>query len=253
MQLEQFVAAMEAIAPPELAEEYDNVGLLVGPDHTNIRRVLVALDCSLAVAKEAAEMQADLVLTHHPQFFAPVQRILPDDPQTAAVYALIRNGIGLYAAHTNLDAATGGVNDILAARLGLTHVASFGDGLGRIGTLPAAIPLGEFAAQTAGALNARVSFCGNGQRSIHRAAVVGGAGASLIADAKAAGADVLVTGEAKHHEGHAADVLDLPMIVAGHYETEKVILEPLIARLQSVSDDVQYKIALADMSPFAQL
>ena len=75
----------------------------------------------------------------------------------------------------------------------------------------------------------------------------------MLADAKNAGADVLVTGEAKHHEGHAADVLDFPMILAGHYETEKVVLEPLIARLQSVSDDVQYKIALADMSPFVQL
>ncbi len=253
MQLQDLICAMERIAPPELAAPGDNVGLLIGPDHTQIRRVLVALDCSLTVAKEAVKVRADLVLTHHPQFFRPIQRILPNDPQTAAAYLLVRNGIGLYTAHTNLDAVPGGVNDALAARLGLTCVEPFGDGMGRVGMLEQAAPLHEFAAQAGGALGAHAVYCGAPDVRIKRVAVLGGAGADTLADARAAGADVLVTGEARHHEGFVSDVLEMPMIVAGHYETEKVVLEPLIARLQSVSDDVQYQLARADASPFAQL
>ena len=253
MQLKEFICAMEQIAPPELAMQGDNVGLLIGPEHALVRRVLVALDCSVAVAREAVALGADLVLTHHPQFFHPIQRFLPDDPQTAAAYILVRNGIGLYAAHTNLDTASGGVNDALAACLGLTCVAPFGDGMGRIGVLTRPVALKTFAGQVAAELSARVCCCGDLDTRVERVAVLGGAGADAVTDAKTAGADVLVTGEARHHEGFYAQVLQLPMLVAGHYETEKVVLEPLIARLQSVSDDVQYNLSRADASPFAQL
>lgn len=253
MQLKDFIAAMERIAPPELAMPGDNVGLLVGPDHTEIRRVLVALDCSVAVAREAVACKADLVLTHHPLFFHPIQRFLPDDPETASAYVLARNGVGLYAAHTNLDTAVGGVNDALSAKLGLTCVVPFGDGMGRIGALSRETTLGAFAQQAGKLLHARISLCGDAGATIKRVAVLGGAGADALSDAKAAGADVLVTGEAKHHMGYVPEVVGIPMIVAGHYETEKVVLEPLIARLQSVADDVQYQLACSDASPFVQV
>lgn len=253
MLLKEFILAMERIAPPELAMEGDNIGLLIGTERTQIHRVLVALDCSPAVAREAVEWGADLVLTHHPQFFHPIQRILPDDPQTAAAYVLVRNGVGLYAAHTNLDAAQGGVNDALAARLQLTCVVPFGDGMGRIGTLMREMPLHAFAMQAGKALGGPVTCCGARDVPVKRVAVLGGAGADALAEAKDAGADVFLTGEAKHHEGYFSEVLSIPMLVAGHYETEKVVLAPLIARLQAVSDDVQYQLARADASPFVQL
>lgn len=253
MHIKDFVAAMERIAPPELALPWDNVGLLIGPDHERILRVLVALDCSLAVAREAVERGADLVLTHHPLFFEPVRRILPDDPQTAAAYVLVRNGIGMYAAHTNLDAAAGGVNDALCARLGLTDTEPFGDGMGRIGSLAQATTLARLAARTGDALGARTAYCGEADARIKRVAVLGGAGADALGQARAAGAEVLITGEIKHHMGYAPEALGVAMIAAGHYETEKVVLEPLIAGLQSVSDDVQYLLAQTDRSPFVQV
>lgn len=254
MLLNDFIRNMERIAPPELAMPGDNIGLLIGPDHTDIRRVLVALDCSVAVAREAVQRGADLVLTHHPQFFRPIQRFLPDEPQTASAYLLVRNGIGQYAAHTNLDAAPGGVNDALSARLGLSCVVPFGSGMGRVGTLPHAVSLHEFVRHAKIALHAEIACCGAQEgMTVKRVAVLGGAGADTLADAKAAGADVLVTGEARHHEAYFAETLGTPLLVAGHYETEMVVLEPLIARLQSVSDDVQYYLARADASPFAQV
>ena len=114
MHISNFTEKMQQIAPRELKMDYDNVGLLIGPEKQEIRRVLVALDCTSVTAKEAIEWGADLMLTHHPVFFRGTKRIAPDDPATAGAYMLIRHGIGLFAAHTNLDAAEDGVNDALA-------------------------------------------------------------------------------------------------------------------------------------------
>ena len=121
MKLNDFINVMDGIAPRELAMDWDNPGLLIGTEKQDIKKVLVALDCSMATAKEAVEWGADLMLTHHPVFFRAVKRILPDDPETAAPYILLRNGIGLFAAHTNLDAADGGVNDCLAGVFSLEN------------------------------------------------------------------------------------------------------------------------------------
>ena len=103
MKLSDFIAAMDNFAPRETALSFDNVGLLIGTERKEINRVLVALDCTLDVAREAAQKDCDLVLTHHPLLFNAVKRILPDDAVTAPVFCLIRNDIGLFAAHTNLD------------------------------------------------------------------------------------------------------------------------------------------------------
>ena len=93
MLLNDFIDIMNKLAPQETALGFDNVGLIIGTDRKQIKRVLVALDCTLAVALEAVEIGADLVLTHHPLLFSAVKRISPECPQTAAVYTLIRNGI----------------------------------------------------------------------------------------------------------------------------------------------------------------
>ena len=96
MELKAFIETMNRLAHPETALSFDNCGLVVGTERTEIKKVLVALDCTVYVADEAAAIGADLVLTHHPLLFGAVKRIMPDDPDTAAVYKLIRNGIGLF-------------------------------------------------------------------------------------------------------------------------------------------------------------
>ena len=145
MKLNAFCEMMESIAPKELSLSFDNVGLLIGPDHDEIKKVLVALDLTVPVAQEAIDGGYDLVLTHHPIFWDPVRSILPDCSETAAAYLLIRHGIGHFAAHTNLDACTGGVNDVLAGLLSLENVRPLPpENLGRIGTLSATISFGSF-------------------------------------------------------------------------------------------------------------
>ena len=240
MNRKDFTEMLEMIAPKELALSYDNVGLLIGTDR-EIRKVLVALDCTIAVAREAVDIGADLVLTHHPLFFHGVNRILPDDPETAAAYLLIRNRIGLYAAHTNLDAADGGVNDALAETLGVSNCRPLcEDGIGRVGVLQKPMPLRDFVQLCNASLHTTVRFFGDPDRMVQTVGLIGGAGGGNVDDAARCGCDVYVTGEMKHHEVLRAEFYHLPCVVAGHYETEVVVLKKWISRLQNAENDVQY-------------
>ncbi len=249
MKLNDFINLLRETAPQELAFDYDNVGLLIGTNRTEITKVLVALDLTVQTAKEAIEYGADLVLTHHPIFFSPIQRILPDDSETAAAYMLIQAGIAHFAMHTNLDKAEGGVNDALANRLGLVDVVPLPpENLGRIGTLKSPISLLELARKVQTELKTTVRFSGDDNAVINKVAVIGGSGGSEYADAFYAGADVLITGEVKHNHALSARYIGLNLIEAGHYETEKVVLEPLIKHLQTHSNDVQYKLTLSEGS-----
>lgn len=253
MKIHEFIAAMERIAPKELALEFDNPGLLIEPDHAEISRVLVALDCTKAVADEAAAWGADLVLTHHPLFFHPVQRLSYSDPATAAACVLVRNGIGLFAAHTNLDAAHGGVNDTLCALLGIHEAIPFDEGVGRVGLLKQPETLEQFAKRAETVFHARVAVSGAPEKVVSRVAVMGGSGGGSVRLAAEQKADLLLTGELKHSDALDAQMLGLGLVVAGHYETEAVVLEPLMKRLQNDCFGVQYQLSRMDGSPLVRL
>ena len=253
MKIRDFTAAMERIAPKELAAEFDNPGLLIEPDHDEISRVLVALDCTKAVAEEAAEWSADLVLTHHPLFFHPVKLMAYSDPATAAACVLLRHGIGLFAAHTNLDAAHGGVNDTLCELLGVRDTIPFDEGIGRVGTLKEPESLVQFSQRAQTKLGAKVLVSGEMTSQVRRIALMGGSGGSSVLPASMEGADVLLTGELKHSDAIDAATLGLALVVAGHYETECVVLPPLIKRLQNECFGVQYQLSRVDGSPFVRL
>jgi len=251
MKLNEFILKMQEIAPREQALSFDNVGLLIGPDHDEIKTVLVALDLTLQTAEEAIQMGADLVLTHHPRMFAPVQQILPDHPETAAIYRLIRHGIGHYAAHTNLDAAQGGVNDVLCKMLGLINVKTDpGEGILRVGTLPEPLTLGELFRRCVDLFGENVRLTGDSEQLISNLAVCGGAGNEELMLAREMGANAFLTGEVKHSEALNALDLGLGLITAGHYETEVPVLKSLIRRLQEPENDVQYNLTHSEKSPF---
>ena len=254
MKLDEFCGIMESIAPTALAMDFDNVGLLIAPDHHEIKRVLVALDLTVSVAREAIAGQYDLVLTHHPVFWDPIKSISPDDPDTAAAYLLIRHGIGHFAAHTNLDACVGGVNDTLADLFGLQDVKPLPpDHLGRIGMLPEPVRFSVFAAQCEAKLNTRGRFTGDFDRMIRSVALIGGAGGGDVEYVHQAGCDAFVTGEMKHNQAITAEYLGVNCCVLGHYETEFPVLKPLISRLQIANNDVQYDLTHAGGAPLRSL
>lgn len=204
------VAALEARYDPALAESWDAVGLVCGDPAEPVDRVLFAVDPTSEVVDEALALGAQLVVTHHPLLLTAVHGVPADDAKGGLVHRLIRGGAVLFVAHTNADrAADHGVNDALAAVVGLSDTAPLEPmvadpraGLGRIGRLPAPITLQEFAELAAAALPATVAgvrVAGDTDREVHTVAVCGGSGGSLIETAAAAGADVLLTSDLKHH------------------------------------------------------
>ena len=254
MKLHQFCEMMESVAPKELALSFDNVGLLIGPDHDEINKVLIALDLTVPVAQEAIDGGYDLVLTHHPIFWDPIKSVSPDAYETAAAYLLIRHGVGHFAAHTNLDACIGGVNDVLAGLLSLENVRPLPpENLGRIGMLSSPAPFGSFAAICETKLGVRGRFVGDPDRIIHTVAVIGGSGGGDIAFVHDAACDAFVTGEMKHSQALLAEHLGLCCCVMGHYETEFPVLKPLISRLQRDENDVQYDLTHTGCAPLRGL
>lgn len=221
-----------ALAPKELAMEWDNVGLLVGHAGREVSKLLVALDVTERVAEEAIELGANLIVSHHPVMncaWSPVQSVRDDNPQGRLLLRLIESGVGCVCMHTNLDAAEGGVNDALAARLGLadTEKLAGGDGILRAGSV-AEQNCGSFAAFVKAALGAgSVRFVDTG-RPIRKVAVGGGACGGYFRAAARAGCDALVTADVKYDQFLDAKALGLCLIDAGHFPTENVVC-PVLA------------------------
>ncbi len=204
------VAIVHGRYDPATAEDWDAVGLVCGDPAQPVRRILVAVDAVEATVHEAlADVGADLLVTHHPLLLRPVSSVAATTPQGRIVHRLVLGQCALLAAHTNADVALDGVNDALAAALGVTSttplVASLREpstGLGRVGILSAPTTLGEFAARVAAALPATahgVRVSGDPASRIERVAVVGGSGADALEAARAARVDVVVTSDLKHH------------------------------------------------------
>ena len=222
-------------APRELAESWDNVGLLVGDPEAAVERVLVALDITPQVAEEALKRGCQLIVAHHPVMncaWHPVQTVRADDRQGRTLTALLRGGVAAICMHTNLDAAAGGVNDILAEKLGLTQPEMLTEEkIGRIGTLKCEIPLVEFTHSVIELLGCNGLRYVDAGRPVHRVAVGGGACGCYIPQAVAAGCDTFVTSDLKYND--FLDTEGLNLIDAGHFPTENVVCPALRDRLQS--------------------
>lgn len=221
-------------APRELAESWDNVGLLVGDPEAAVERILVALDVTPQVAEEALERGCQLIVAHHPVMncaWHPVQTVRADDRQGRTLTALLRGGVAAICMHTNLDAAEGGVNDILAEKLGLTQPEMLTEEkIGRIGTLKCEIPLVEFTHSVIELLGCNGLRYVDAGRPVHRVAVGGGACGCYIPQAVAAGCDTFVTSDLKYND--FLDTEGLNLIDAGHFPTENVVCPALRDRLQ---------------------
>lgn len=241
-EIQQVVNFVESLAPTTLAEEWDNVGLLVncgGP----VSKILVALDITPTVVQEARQQGCTLIVAHHPVIFSPLRSIA----QTDVVFQLVKAGISALCAHTNLDTASGGVNDVLAGLLGLQDIQPFEE-TGRIGTLQTPVPPAQFAAFCAKQLGAVVQFA-NAGALVQKVALVGGSGKQYLYKAPAAGAQCFVTGEGGHHEALDAIQLGVSLIAAGHYATEHPVVAVLAQKLQTRFADAQVLTSKQEADP----
>ncbi|WP_033170327.1 Nif3-like dinuclear metal center hexameric protein [Selenomonas sp. ND2010] len=234
--------ALETIAPKRLAEEWDNPGLLVGALNQEIHKILVCLDVSDAVVEQAVAEGADMIVAHHPLIFRGIKKLRTDLPLGHRLQQLIKHDIAVAAAHTNLDIAEGGVNDVLAHAIGLSKLSHFVmesqdvDGsvisMGRMGSLPAPMTVQDFARQVREALPTDyVRLVDAGARPVRKVAICSGSGAEFIQKAAFMGADVYVTGDVKYHEAQQAVEHGMHVIDAGHFGTEFPVVEVLKDRL----------------------
>ncbi len=228
MTVEKIYNFLNEYCPFALAEEWDNAGINVGRKNRSVKRVLVALDVTLENIEAAKEMGADLLLTHHPLLMDPIKTVSDETADGERILALAESGIAHIACHTNLDAAEGGVNTVLAERCGLEQVEPFG-GLGRMGMVETTLSaLAEKLKKELPSAHC-VGVCSH--EWVKKVAVVGGSGGSLLEEALAAGCDTLVTGEAKYHQLLTAREYSMNVLVLGHYETEYPVLMPLAEAL----------------------
>ena len=217
---------IDAVAPFSTALDFDNAGLLVGDGNTIVTRALLALDITPAVVAEAASMNANLILSHHPVIFHPLKSLGPQD----VPYQLASRGIAALCCHTNLDLSpVCGVNVALGSKLGLRNVRRedvFGEGCVLFsGDLEEPLEPQAFAALVKEKLSApAVKFC-PGQGKVQRVFFCSGAGGGYVHQAACRGADAYLTGEMKHHEELEAAQSRLTCVAAGHYHTEKVFGE----------------------------
>ena len=252
MKLSAVTQALDVLAPLRYAEKWDNVGLLVGDPDADVRRVLVCVDYTRAVADEG---EADLVVAYHPPMFAAVKRV----PHGALWAEAVRKGIALYSPHTALDVAAEGTNDFLADACGITERVAIrrfsaeepeAIGLGRIGPV-APTTLGALATRLKPLLGlGYVLVAGKADLPVKRVAVAAGAGGELLGDALRAGADAFLTGELRHHDALGAVAKGRAIIATMHSNSERAAVRAYTARITKALPDVAVRFSDADADPF---
>ena len=236
---------VETLAPRELKMDWDNVGLNCGRRNAPVSKILVALDPFEHVCREAKEIGADLLVTHHALIWKP-GFITDTDTQGRNTLFLIENGIAHINAHTNLDQAPGGVNDVLAARQGLedVQIVSPVNGIGqmRCGSLPEQT-LDAFLSTVREKLGCEGLRYADGGKPVRKVAVGGGSCAGGIMEVLAAGCDTFVTADIKYNQFWDAKDLGLNLIDAGHFHTENPVVSVLAEKIAAAFPEIDVKIS----------
>ena len=253
VKLSEITEFIETLFPPEYAEDFDNIGLLVGRRDKDVTKVIVCLDANKNVVYEAAEKGVSLIITHHPVIFNPIKRITDDnDAGEMLIYAL-ENGISIYSAHTNLDSAPQGLTDEVCKKLNLSPIANMEGNLGRI--------CSAAEGTTAKLLTAKIKqefgidtlySTFTADKEIKTAAVCnGGGGGELVDIAAKLGADVYISGDLKHHEVSNLKINDnIDFIEMRHYDSEKIVTELIKRKLEEkFGERLEIIISDVEVSP----
>ena len=248
---------LDQLAPPELAEDWDNVGLLVGRQSATVRKILTCLTLTADVAQEAVDQQVQLVVSHHPVLFRGAKAIADDTSEGRMLLELIENGIAVYSAHTRFDSALQGVNQQLAESFGLTRISPLrasellpGIGSGRTGKLAAPCVLADFLGVVRTASKADyIEYCGEHDAKVDHVGVACGSAAEFLDNAIAAGCDTFVTGEARFHSALEARDRGVNLVLLGHYSSERPAMEWLAEELGRLFPDLAASASSVERDP----
>jgi dinuclear metal center YbgI/SA1388 family protein len=249
----------ERYASPQLAESWDHVGVQVGNPNQTVTKLMTTLDVRPAVVDEAIKKGVDFIFAHHPVMFKPAKNLDTRDPQNAMYAKLLANQITVYAAHTNLDTANNGMNDWLAAQLGLTNcvplvyagndpVSGCPVGMGRVGDLPQPLSVQDFARTCLGAFGVagvRLVTPKDGPELISRVAILGGSGSEFYPQAQDSGAQAYVTGDVSYHTAHDIQASGLIVVDPGHH-IEVIAAKKLAALLNTWKKEEQWDLTVEE-------
>lgn len=249
LKAKNIIEMMENWAPTELAEEWDNVGFQIGEYDKEINKILIALDIDHRVVKKAVEENFDMIITHHPFIFQGIKKINNLNYDGKIIIDLIKNNIVIYNAHTNLDQAIGGVNEELSNLFDLENSKTIVNseentqkGYGKVGNI-GKIKLEDYLEKIKTILDVKkITVFGDVEKEINKVALIGGSGGGFIEEVAETGADLFITGDIKYHDAQKAEKLDLILIDAGHYHTEKIILPVIKERLKELNKDLEVEV-----------
>ena len=249
MTVKELYQRMSEYIPEDLRCDWDNDGIMVCPDsNAEVKKVLISLDVTEEIVDYAIDQGFDLIVSHHPLIFRPLQSVTEESHVSRKVVKLIANAISVFSFHTRADRVKDGVNDRLAEILGITDPKPFGeDGLGRIGTLSEEYELEIFADAVKLALGADSIKLADGYNSVKRVAVVGGDGKDFVADAVKMGADTYVSGRLSYNVMEEAAEMGINLIEAGHYFTELPITEFFSELISKLDPNVYVEVADSNM------
>lgn len=243
---------LDTIAPFKMKEEFDNVGFLAGFSETEVSKIMVALDITEEVIEEAREEGAQLIVSHHPMFFS-LKNVTDTDPVGRKVALLIKNGLSAICMHTNLDAAPGGVNDILAKTAGIADpeplydrcIGENGENycIGRVGNLENEMSVEEYARLLKDALKSNGIRYYDSGRPVKRVALVGGSGMMMLDHVLKSGFDTFLTADIKYDSFLDARAGGYNLIDGDHFCTENVVVPYIAAQLENKFEDVDVLIS----------
>lgn len=242
--IKEIERVMEEFCPVCLAESWDNCGWQVLTSQKKVSKVLVTLTVSMGAIKTAIEKNCDVIVAHHPIIFKAMKSITPESLPGNVVLEAIKHNISIFSAHTNADKTAGGINDLLADKFNLKNTtpllpekADKSIGLGRTGTLEKPVKLQTFLNTIKETLNVTqlkvINHCN--KTEVHRVAVCGGSGGSLINDIPE-DIDIYITGDIKYHE--ALESMNFVVVDANHIETEELIVDKFKMILEELDIDV---------------
>lgn len=249
IKVKNIIKEMEKFAPQFLKEDFDNVGLMVGDKESEVKRVLLALDCTKNVIEEAKEVGADLIITHHPLIFRKPSRIVRDDLQGWKIIELIKNNISLYSSHTNLDSTKGGINEEIVRVLGFdeskiieaSKVNGYDDtGLGRIVSLKEEMRVDELINQVKEKLSINNLRAVIGSDSVKKIAIINGSGQDFFSKAIRMGADCIITGDTTYHFASDYKEMGVTIIDAGHFPTEWLVFLEVMEKIKQKFEEVEF-------------
>lgn len=249
--IQDILDIINTTAPANLAEPWDNVGLMIGSLSSRVDSILIGLDPTLQLLEEAERNDSNLVITHHPIIFHPLKSIQFEQPDGRFINKAIQKNINVISCHTNLDSTAPGVSDILAKKLGLTDLHPLAgnegsdnkSGLGRIGIFQEPIDADFLIKKLQSACNTPwLLEAGPRPTKINKAAVCGGSGSDLAQKALASGAQVFITGEVKHSIARWAEETGFWIIDAGHFATENPAMTTFAQQLSSMAQERKIEI-----------